>query len=96
MGDQLQWMGRDEVVSGEGANRQPHRSMQEPQHSISYSSVASHHDRKTPKFSAFNGDLTQEGDVSFEQWAFQVKSHTVATLWEGIVCSLWGTTADLI
>ena len=36
----------------------------------------------------------------FEQWVFKVRNvmqnHTEATLWEGMVWSLCGTTADLV
>ena len=53
-----------------------------------------------PKFSTFNIDSTSEEEVSFEQWAFEVKSvmqrHTEVTLREGIVPSLCGAEADLV
>ena len=73
--------------------------MQEPQCDMSYSSVAPQLARKTPKFSVFNGDLTQKTEVSFKQWVFEVKgvmqSPREAILREGIVHSLWGAVADL-
>ena len=60
MGDQLQWVGREEVMSRVDGNMQPHRSMQEPQHDMSYSSVVSQLVGKTLKFSVFSGDPTQK------------------------------------
>ena len=67
---------------------------------MSYSSVASQHNRKTPKFSVFSGDPTKKSEVSFKQWAFRVKSvmqsHTEATLREGMICLLWEAMADLV
>ena len=55
---------------------------------------------KMPKGITFSGDPIQKGEVSFEQWVFEVKSvmqsHTEATLWEGIVQSLHGAPADLV
>ena len=85
---------------GQDMNTQLHRSMQEPQCDMSYSSVASQLVGKTPEFSIFSGDLTQKGEVSFQKWMFEVKcviqSHTEATLREGIVYSLWEATADLL
>ena len=74
MGDQLCWLGREESVSVVGANMQLPREMPEPQCDISCASVASQVVGKTPKFSTYNRDSTQKGEVSFEQWAFEVKS----------------------
>ena len=68
---------------------QPHKPMQEPQCGMSYSSVASQLVGRTQKLSAFSGDSTQKGEVSFKQWVFEIKSvmqsNTEATLREGIV-----------
>ena len=81
-------MGRDDVVLGKDANMQMHRSKQEPQCSMPFSSAVSEHSRKTPQLSVFSRDPSQKGEVSFKQWAFEVKSvmqsHTVATLREGV------------
>ena len=89
MGVQLCWVGREESMSAEGANMQLPRQMPEPQHHIFCPRVASQVVGKMPKFSTFSGDSTQKGEVSFEQWAFEVKSvmqsHTEAPLREGIV-----------
>ena len=79
MGDWLWWVGR-EIISGEDANMQPYRSMQEPQYNMSYSSVASQLLRKTPKFSVFSGDSTQKGEIAFKTMGVQgqkchAKSH---------------------
>ena len=67
---------------------------------MSYSIAASQLPGKTLKFSVFSGDSTQKGEVSFEQWVFEVKSvmqsHTEATLREGIVCLLWGAMVELV
>ena len=53
-----------------------------------------------PNFTIFSGDSTQKGEVSFEQWAFEVKivmqSHTEATLREGIAWSLCKAVAYLV
>ena len=35
MGDQLQWVGREEAILGKDVNMKPHRSMQEPECDIS-------------------------------------------------------------
>ena len=55
---------------------------------------------KTPKFGIFSANSTQKGEVSIEQWAFEVKSvmqiPTEVTLREGIVLSLHGAVADLV
>ena len=63
--------------------------MAEPKCNISCSSVASQVVGKIPKFSTLSGDSTQKGEVSFEQWPFEVKSlmqsHTGVTMGEGIV-----------
>ena len=56
MDDRLQWVGEDEVVSGEDTSMQLHRSMQEPQCGMSYFSVSSPLVGKTSKFSLFSGD----------------------------------------
>ena len=54
---------------------------------------------KTPMFSVFSGDSTQKGEVSFEEWAFKVRSvmqsHTKATIGEGIAHLLWGAGAHV-
>ena len=100
MGDQLHWVGREEIMSVEGANMQLHRQVPEPQCDISCPSVASEAVGKLPNFSIFSGDSTQKREVLFEQWAFEVKSvmqsHTEVTLREGIVWSLCRATADLV
>ena len=67
----LQWMGREDVILRENENTQLHRSMQELQCDISFSSVASQLAGKTPKFSGYS---TQKGEVTFEQWVFEVRS----------------------
>ena len=76
------------------------RLMPEPQCNISCSSVASQEVGNMPKFSTFSGDSTQKGEVSFQQWAFEIRcvmqSHREVTLREGIVQSLCRATADLI
>ena len=68
----------------EGTNTQLHRQIPEPQCDISCPSVVSHIVGKMSQFSIFSGDFTQKGMVSFEQWAFKVKSimqsHAEATL----------------
>ena len=73
-------------VAVKGTCMQLPRPMLEPQHDISYLSVASQVVSKMPKFSTFSGDPTQKGEVSFEQWAFEVRgvmqSHTEVTLRE--------------
>ena len=50
--------------------------------------------------STFSGDPTKNGEVSFEQWVFEVKtvmqSHTEVTLQEGVVHSLCGGMTDLV
>ena len=63
MGNQFQWVGRDEVIPGEDANMQPHRPMQKPYCGMSYSSVAFQLVGKMPKFSVFSGDSAQNGEV---------------------------------
>ena len=82
------------------ANMQLPWKRPEPQFNISCPSVASLVEGKMPKFSTFNGDSTQKGEVLFEQWVFEVKSvmqsHTEATLREGIVWSLCSDVAILI
>ena len=79
---------------------QLHRSMQEPQCNMSYSSITSQLAGKTPKCGVFRGDSTQKREVSFKQWVFDVKSvmqsYTEATLREGRVHSLWGAKVDLV
>ena len=74
--------------------------MPEPQCNISCPSVASEVVGKMPKFSTFIPDSTQKGEVSFEQWSFEMKSvmqsHTEEALREGIVWSLHGSAADLV
>ena len=76
-------------MSVEGKNMQLPSPMPEPQHNISCPSVASQVVGKMPKFSTFSKDSTQKGEVSFEQWAIEVRSvmqsHMEATLREGIV-----------
>ena len=71
-------------MSVEGANMQLPRQMPEPQHSISCPTVASHVMGKMPKFNTFNGDPTQKGEVSFDQWPFEgrsvMQSHTEVPL----------------
>ena len=53
-----------------------------------------------PKFSIFSGDSNHKGDISFEQWVFEVKrvmqAYTEATLRNGLVWSLHRTMADLV
>ena len=55
---------------------------------------------RTPKFSIFSGVTTKKGEISFEQWVFEVRgvlqSHSEAKLWEGIVCSLWEAAVNLL
>ena len=72
----------------------------EPQSDISSPSVVAQLVSKTPKFSIFSRDSTQNGEVSFEQWAFDIKSvmhsHMEVTLKEGIVWSLCGAAADQV
>ena len=91
-------MGRDEVISGEDANINPHRSMQE--YGMSYSSVASQLVGKNQGLMYLVEILPRRGEVSFKQWVFKVKSvmksHTEGTLSEGIVHSLQGAMADLV
>ena len=92
--------GEEESVLVEGASMQLPRPMLEPQCDISSPSVALQVVGKMPNFSTFSGDYIQKGEVSFEQWAFEVRSmmqsHTEATLKEGIVQSLHGAVADLV
>ena len=80
MGDQLHQVGRGEILLVEGTNMQLPMQMPEPQHDNSCPSVSFQVVGKMPKLSTFSGDSTQKGDVSFEQWAFEVKrvmqSHT--------------------
>ena len=65
------------------------RLMLEPQYGMFCPSVASQVVGKMPKFSTFSGDSTQKEEVSFEKWAFEVRSvmqsHTEVTLREEIV-----------
>ena len=79
---------------------QLHRQILEPQCNISCPSVASQSVGKMPKFSIFSGGSTQKGEVSFQQWAFEVKSvmqsHMEVILWEGILWSLCRTMAYLV
>ena len=86
MGDWLHQMGREEIMLVEGTNTHLPRQMPEPQCNISCPCVASQVVGKMPKFRIFIGDSTQKGEVSFEQWAFEVKSvlqrHTEVTLRE--------------
>ena len=85
---------------GEGTSMQLSRLTSEPQCENSCPSVTSQVVGKMPKISTFNGDPTQKRKVSFKQWVFEVKSvmqsQTEATLWEGMVQSLHGATADLV
>ena len=46
----------------------------EPHCDILCPSVASQLVSKMPQFSIFSKDTNQKGEISFEQWAFQVKS----------------------
>ena len=83
-------MSREQVGAlMEGTSTQLPRQITEPHCDISLPSVASQLVSKMPKFSTFSGDPTQKGEVSFEQWAFEVKSvmqsHTEAPLREEIV-----------
>ena len=88
-GDQLYWVGRAQIMSVEGINMPLHRQTPEPKCDISWPCMASQLVCKMPKFSIFSGDSTQKGEVSSEQWTFEVKnvmqSHTEMTLREGIV-----------
>ena len=59
--------------SGEGVGMQIWRPTSVPQHENSCPSITSQVGHKMPKFSAFSGDPTQKGEVSFEQWVFEVK-----------------------
>ena len=70
----LCWMGREESVLVEGTSMQIPRLMSEPQHEISCPSVALQVLGYMPKTSTFSGDFTQKGEVSFEQWVFEVRS----------------------
>ena len=85
---------------GKGVSVQIFRPTLEPQHEDSCSSVTSQIVGKMPKFSTFNGNPIQKGEVSFKQQAFEAKNviqiHTEATLREGMVWSLYGTTAYLV
>ena len=76
------------------------RQMPDPQSNIPCLSVASQVVGIIPKFSTFNGDSTQKGEILFEQWAFEVKSmmqsHTEVILIEVIVGSLQGVAVDLV
>ena len=60
-------------MSVEGANTQLHRHIPEPQCNISCPSVASKVVGKMPKFGIFSGDSPQKLEVSFEQWAFEMR-----------------------
>ena len=75
------------------------RQMTEPQHDISYPNVATQVVGNIPKFSTFSGDSTLKGEVSFEQWAFEVKSvkqcDTELTMREGTVWSLCAAATDI-
>ena len=66
MGDQIYWVGTEEIVSVEGTNSKLHRQMPEPQYDISCLSVASQVVGKTPKFTTVSRDPTQKEKVSFE------------------------------
>ena len=76
-------LGRYEVVSWvKTVNTQLHMANSMSQYAICPTpSVASQHNRKTPKFSVFRGDPTQKGKVSFEQRAFEVKSVMQSHMW---------------
>ena len=51
------------------------------------------------KFNIFSGEGAQKGEVSIDQWIFEVKSvlpdHPEATLWESIIHSLCAAATDL-
>ena len=85
-------MGREENVVGEGISMQLSRLTPVPQHKNSCPSVTSQVVGEMPKINTFSGDPTQKGEVSFEQWVFEIKgvmqSHTKVTLQEGMVQSL--------
>ena len=71
-----------------------------PQYKSSCPSVTSHLVGKMPKISTFNGNPIQMGEISFEQWVFEVKSvmqsHREMTLQERMVWSLCQATAYLV
>ena len=100
VGEGLHWKGREESVLVEGTSTQLPWPMSEPQHKISCPSITSEVVGKMPKISTFRRDPNQKGQVSFEQLVFEVRSvmqsHTEAILWEGMVQSLCGATADLV
>ena len=81
-------------------NTQLPTQIPEPQWDVSCPSLASQVVGKMPKCGTFSVESTKKKEVSFEQWAFEVKnvmkSHTVATLREGLVWSLYGVAADLV
>ena len=87
-------------MSVEGANMQLPRQMPDPQYEISCPIVAFQVVGKMQKFSTFSQGSTQKGEVSFEQWAFEVnsvmQSHTEAVLREGILLSLCRAVDDLV
>ena len=91
---------REECVSVEGTNTQLSRQMPELQCNISSPIVASQVVGKMPKFSIFSGNPTQKEEVSFEQWAFEVKSvmqsHAEPAARERLVWSLYRAMADLV
>ena len=76
-------------MSVEGTSMQLPRLVPEPQCDIFYPSVTSQVVGNLPKFSTFSGDSTKKGEVSSEQWAFEVRSvmqsHIEVTLRERIV-----------
>ena len=100
MGDPLCQVEREDIVSVKGTNTQLQRQIPEQQCNISCPNVDSKLIGKMPTFSIFIGDSTQKGEVSFEQWAFEVKCvmqiHVGVTLREGIVQSLQRAVADLV
>ena len=61
-------------MSVESASTQLPRPMPELQCDISCPCVASQVVGRMPKFRTFSGDFTHKGEVSFEQWAFEVRS----------------------
>ena len=88
MGDQLHQVGREEIMKWKAWTCSYIGYIPEPQWDISHSTVASQIVGKMPKFSIFSEGSIQKGEVSFEQWAFEVKSvmqsHKEVTLWDEI------------